>query len=103
MRRLQLIPQLTKPRKRAACHILIPPGRHSHKPLYANSLKFRKLARVGTNLIGRKASLRLLTTHIDLNEHTLGAGELACLNLADSTARDRLRQMQRTHRVNQLG
>ncbi len=85
MRRLQLIPQLTKPRKGAACHILIPPGRHSHKPLYANSLKFRKLTRGGANLIGRKASLRLLTTYIDLNEHTLGAGELACARCIEPT------------------
>ena len=103
MRRLQLIPHLAQPGKGAACHILVPPGRHGHKPLHTNSLKLRKLAHNRANLIGRKPALGLLAAHVDLYEDMLRAGKLASLDLADRTTRDGLRQMQRAYRVNQLG
>ena len=97
MRRLKLIPQLAKSGKGATRHIFIPPGGHGHKALHTNSLKLRKLTCGGANLVGRKAALGLLAAHIDLNQHTLGAGELARLNLADRTARNGLRQAQRAY------
>ena len=103
MHRLQLIPQLSQPGKGATCHILVPARGHGHKALHTNSLKFRKLAGNSTNLIGRKAALGLLAAYVNLDQHLLGGGELASFDLANGTARDRLRQMKRPHRMNQLG